>query len=353
MKKRLATMMLIMVTVFAMLPVMAWAEQTVSSVNLIYDVADFCLYTSSPEGTVNKNIKLKTKTNTPGVRINTTNTGLEYKQSKNTYIGTDGKTTPVVENRNYYMYVHLQLDSGYAWPEEISRIAATKTYIPITELHAFRVFLNGERHYDEGYVRLFPDNDIDVAVPVANDITSITLSPASFLYDGKVKTPKVTSARLKNGDLVNSRMYTVTYVTKDNRVAAPVNPGTYYAVLEGEGIYGTGRKAFTIHKLKHVIIAKGSKIKIKASKIKKKKQTVRLSKFLTITNAKGELKYKLTKVNKKKYKKYFKVNAANGNITIKKGLKKGTYKLYINITDTGDDIYQVSTKPVTLTIKVK
>ena len=54
MKKRLATMMLIMVTVFAMLPVMAWAEQTVSSVNLIYDVADFCLYTSSPEGTKQK-----------------------------------------------------------------------------------------------------------------------------------------------------------------------------------------------------------------------------------------------------------------------------------------------------------
>ena len=61
MKKRLASMMLIMVTVFAMLPVMAWAEQTVSSVNLIYDVADFCLYTSSQEGTVNNNIKLKTK----------------------------------------------------------------------------------------------------------------------------------------------------------------------------------------------------------------------------------------------------------------------------------------------------
>ena len=61
MKKRLATMMLIMVTVFAMLPVMAWAEQTVSSVNLIYDVADFCLYSSSPEGTVNKNITQKVR----------------------------------------------------------------------------------------------------------------------------------------------------------------------------------------------------------------------------------------------------------------------------------------------------
>ena len=352
MKKRITAMLIVLVMLLGMMPGTVSAATTIPSVNLIYNVADFCLYTSSQEGVVNENIRLRTRTSTSGIRmISTANSGLQYKQGINTYIGTTGKTTPVVETRNYYIYIEFVPDEGYVWPEEISRFDATVTYIPITDLHEFRVFLNGKRYFDEGYVRLKSENRLVVSVPVANDITSITLSPATFIYDGKVKMPHVVSAKLRNGDPVSN--YTVTYVNKDNRVVAPVNPGTYYAVLKGEGIYGTGRKEFTINKLKNAIIAEGKKVKVKASKIKNKKQVIKCSKSMGICTAVGKLQFKLAKVNKKKFKKYFKVNAKNGNITIKKGLKKGTYKLKINITAAGNANYLAATKQVMVTIKVK
>ena len=43
----------------------------------------------------------------------------------------------------------------------------------------------------------------------------------------------------------------------------------------------------------------------------------------------------------------------NGNITVKKGLKKGTYKIKVNVTAAGNTTYKAVTKAVTVTIKVK
>ena len=63
--------------------------------------------------------------------------------------------------------------------------------------------------------------------------------------------------------------------------------------------------------------------------------------------------YKLASVSKSKYKKYFKVNAKTGKVTVKKKLKKGTYKLRINVTAAGNGNYNKVTKTVTVKIKVK
>jgi len=95
------------------------------------------------------------------------------------------------------------------------------------------------------------------------------------------------------------------------------------------------------------------KVKIKASRVKKKKQTIKLAKYLAIKDARGIVTCKLTKVNRKKFRKYFKVNEENGNITVRKGLKKGNYKLTINVTAAGDGKYLPGTKSVTVTIKVR
>ena len=356
MKRRITVMLIVLAMLLGMMPGTASAATTISSVNILYDVADFQLYQSSIEKDVNNNITLKTNTTTTGVEIRReySSTGLEYMIYKNTYSGTNTSMAQVDETRDYYMCIHLLLKAGNEWPAEIKQIAETKTFIPITELHAFRIFLNGERYYDnEGYVRLYSDNSLDISVPIANDITSITLSPASFTYDGKEKKPQVVSARLINGDPVNSRMYKVTYVNKDNRMVSPVNPGTYYVLLQGTGIYGTGRKAFTINKVSNSMTAQGKTVKIKASKLKKKKQVIKPTKSLRICNAVGDLKFKLAGVNKKKFKKYFKVNAKNGNITVKKGLKKGKYKLKIDITAAGNANYLAGTKSITVTVRVK
>ncbi len=63
--------------------------------------------------------------------------------------------------------------------------------------------------------------------------------------------------------------------------------------------------------------------------------------------------YKLVSVKKAKFKKYFKVSAKTGKITVKKKLKKGTYKVKVNVTAAGNANYNKMTKAVTFTIKVK
>lgn len=96
--------------------------------------------------------------------------------------------------------------------------------------------------------------------------------------------------------------------------------------------------------------------KVKYKKLKKKKQTVARSKVMNVQYAQGKVTYKLTGVKRgksKKYKKYFKINATTGKVTIKKRLKKGTYKVTCVVTAAGDSNYKAGTKTVTFTIKVK
>ena len=45
--------------------------------------------------------------------------------------------------------------------------------------------------------------------------------------------------------------------------------------------------------------------------------------------------------------------AKNGKITVKKGLKKGAYKLVVRITAAGDGDYTEKSENVKITIKVK
>ncbi len=56
---------------------------------------------------------------------------------------------------------------------------------------------------------------------------------------------------------------------------------------------------------------------------------------------------------KKKYKKYFSVNKKTGKIKVKKGLKKGTYKLKIAVTASGNNSYKSKTDKVTVKIQVR
>ena len=92
-------------------------------------------------------------------------------------------------------------------------------------------------------------------------------------------------------------------------------------------------------------------IKVKTKKISKGKKGLTLKKLISVKNAVGTVKYKLTKVNKAKSS--FKVDSKTGAIKIKKKLKKGTYKLTITVTAAGTEEYKKYTKKVTVKIKVK
>ena len=99
---------------------------------------------------------------------------------------------------------------------------------------------------------------------------------------------------------------------------------------------------------------KAKKPKVKFALLKKKKRTIALKKWASVSGAQGAVTYKLTsaKKGKKSFKKYFKV-AKNGKITVKKGLKKGKYKVKIKVTAAGNGEYDAKAVTVTVTIRVK
>ncbi len=84
---------------------------------------------------------------------------------------------------------------------------------------------------------------------------------------------------------------------------------------------------------------------VKASKVKKAKQVV---KPLKVSGAEGTVSYKKTGGSGK-----LTINKKNGKVTVKKGTKKGTYKIKVTVTAKGNGTYKKGTKKVTVTVKVK
>ncbi len=99
------------------------------------------------------------------------------------------------------------------------------------------------------------------------------------------------------------------------------------------------------------IKASGKTVKVKRNK----KAVIKKDKAFTIKNAKGAVTFKLSsaKMGKKSFKKYFKIDKKTGKITVKKGLKKGTYKIKVKVTAAGNSNYNKATKTVTVTVRVK
>ena len=102
-----------------------------------------------------------------------------------------------------------------------------------------------------------------------------------------------------------------------------------------------------------------SAVKVKASKLKKKAQTIKASKLLTVSKAKGTVTYSKGSVKKNgkkassKVAKKITVNKSTGKVKLKKGLAKGTYKVKIKVKAAGTSKYKAGSKTVTVTIKVK
>ena len=104
----------------------------------------------------------------------------------------------------------------------------------------------------------------------------------------------------------------------------------------------------------NTLSVKGKTVKIKYSKLKKKAQKISAKKAFSFKDkGQGKLSYKKLSVNKKKYAGKFKVNKKTGQITASKGLKKGTYKLRIQVTAAGDEEYSKAARTVTVKIIVR
>lgn len=96
------------------------------------------------------------------------------------------------------------------------------------------------------------------------------------------------------------------------------------------------------------------KVSAKYKKIKKKAKTVSA---LTVKGAQGKVSYKIQKISTKKKlakqaNKKIKL-AANGKLKLKKGLKKGTYKISVKVAVAETAEYKAAEKTVTVKVVVK
>ena len=114
----------------------------------------------------------------------------------------------------------------------------------------------------------------------------------------------------------------------------------------GSGTTATGKKA-------NPLSVKPKTASLKYSKLKKKAQTLKRAKVLSVSKGKGTVTYKLKGVTKAKFRKYFRINSKTGKVTVRKGLKKGTYKIKVAVTASGNKYYKKKTRTVTFRVKVK
>lgn len=141
--------------------------------------------------------------------------------------------------------------------------------------------------------------------------------------------------------------YKLTYINANTHEASATFPtacGEYQVLIEGEGQY-YGKSAATAFEIGQAnpMTAKGKSVKVK----KNKKTTIKANKAFNVKNAKGQVSYWQITDHKKI------TVAENGKVTVKKGLKKGTYKIEVLVYDDGGDEYLSKWETVTLVVKAK
>ncbi len=131
--------------------------------------------------------------------------------------------------------------------------------------------------------------------------------------------------------------------------------GKYFSDKEATNEIAGPKSIQKTAKWNNTITVKAKKPTVKYSSLKKKNQTLKANKLMTISKAQGKVSYTLNsaKKGKKSYKKYFKIDKKTGKLTIKKKLPKGTYKVSVKVSAPGNAYYKAGYKNTTVNIKVK
>ena len=178
----------------------------------------------------------------------------------------------------------------------------------------------------------------------------IELSAMTFTYNGKEQKPTVT---VKDGDTVLKAEtdYTVAYS------GDCINAGTYTITVTLKGNYtGSAKAEFTINKAANPLKVKGKKVTLKLLTIKKKTKKYKVSKTIKFKKkGEGNITYSLSsaKKGKKNYKNKFMIDKKTGKLTVKKGLKKGAYKVKVKVKAAGNSNYNSLSRTATINITVK
>ena len=175
----------------------------------------------------------------------------------------------------------------------------------------------------------------------------------TFTYNGKAQTGVASGANYTLSGTVkatNAGSYTA-------KAALKINDNYTYRWPDGTTAAKTIK--WTINKAANPLKIGAKTATVKFSKLKKKAQTLAVTKVITFTKQlKDKKTYTLVSAKKgsKSFKKYFKISKTTGKVTIKKNkkMKKGTYKVKVKIQALGNSNYKASAvKSVTFKVRVK
>lgn len=170
-----------------------------------------------------------------------------------------------------------------------------------------------------------------VAVPSGKTLT----------FNGKAQTGIAAGAQytLSGNTGTKAGAYTATATLKDN--------ANY---RWSDGTADAKKITWKINKAANPLTVKAKTGTVHSKKLKKKAQTLTVTKVITFTKkGQGTMIYKKLSGNKK-----ITINKTTGKVIVKKGLKKGTYKVKVSVKAVGNTNYKASGwQTVTFTVKVK
>ena len=182
------------------------------------------------------------------------------------------------------------------------------------------------------------------------DNAEVGLSGSVFTYNGKVQKPSIET--IKGKKLTVGKDYTATWSNESSQ-----NAGSYTITIQGKGKYsGTTKAEYTIEKASNPMTLKAKTVKVRYKTLRKKARSIKRTKAFAVRNARGKLSYKLVsaKKGKQNFSGKFRVNAKTGKVTVKKGLKKGTYKVKVKVKAKGTADFKASSwKKATFKVKVR
>ena len=179
---------------------------------------------------------------------------------------------------------------------------------------------------------------ITVAVKNTKNVVSKKYGDKAFSLGAKAKTAMTYKSS-------NTKVATVDRKGKVTIKAAGTAKITIAA--KATSSYKAATKTLTVKvaKAAPVLKTKITSKNVSYSALRKKAQAFTLG---TSVTSKGKLTYAKTAGNSA-----FTVNKTNGKITVKKGLKKGTYKIKVKISAKATANYNAGTKTVLVTVRVK
>ena len=178
-----------------------------------------------------------------------------------------------------------------------------------------------------------------VIIDISRYPYTISLPKTSYPYTGKAIKPavKVTGLAADN--------YTVSYSNNTK-----IGTATVTVTATGYPYTGSIETTFKVTKRTNTLAVKGKTATVKGKTLKKKAQSLKVAKVIKVTNnGQGTRSYAKVSGNKK-----ITINKKTGKVTVKKGLKKGTYKVKVKVKAAGNSTYETSAwKNVTFTVKIK